>query len=221
MQNLEALKRKRKNAELAAINKKVESSVNDLTNSDSSSDDSNEPPSKTTKQGVVASQSTNPEVSLPSNFFDKSILASTSKIETQGIDETSKEIGHQSGELPKGFFDNPVEDAKARHEPFKNPMDEEWEKFQRVMAVESYKADNLDEEDLETLQVDRDVDEVEEQLSSWTKIDQLQKKAEELLGKRVENDKKYDAANDDDTSDEDFDFDSWRNKSTFKSKKAS
>ena len=216
---MEALKRKRKNAE-TVNDQKPSNAVNNVDAVSLS-----EPPLKIIKKDEEPLPSTTiaSGKSLPPDFFDKSIPQSTSEEDKPTAGESSKDIVHQQGELPKGFFDNPKEDAKARHAPFKNPMDEEWEKFQRVMAVESFKADNLEEEDLESFQVERDVDEIEEQLSSWAKIDKLQKKADELLRERMEHDKKANAKKDeDDTSDdEDFDFDSWRSKSTLKSKKTS
>ena len=39
--------------------------------------------------------------------------------------------------LPEGFFDDPKMDAKARNVEYKDPMTEEWEKFQKSIAKET------------------------------------------------------------------------------------
>ena len=38
--------------------------------------------------------------------------------------------------LPEGFFDDPKKDAKARHVEYKDPMTEEWERFQKSIQKE-------------------------------------------------------------------------------------
>ena len=40
------------------------------------------------------------------------------------------------GALPEGFFDDPKQDAKARKVEYKDPMIEEWEKFQKTIQKE-------------------------------------------------------------------------------------
>jgi zinc finger protein 830 len=126
-------------------------------------------------------------------------------------------------ELPKGFFDNPVEDAKARHVPYKDPMDEEWEKFQKAISTESQFSQNLVEEELEEIQTERNIEEIEEQISSWAKIEMLQKKAEELAAsiaqgeavKRMETENQGEEGEGDDDLEEDLDmFADWRKKGT-------
>ena len=42
-----------------------------------------------------------------------------------------------SAALPEGFFDDPKMDAKARKVEYKDPMTEEWEKFQKSIAKET------------------------------------------------------------------------------------
>ncbi len=39
--------------------------------------------------------------------------------------------------LPEGFFDDPKLDAKARKVEYKDPMAEEWEKFQKSIQKEN------------------------------------------------------------------------------------
>ena len=38
--------------------------------------------------------------------------------------------------LPEGFFDDPKMDAKARKVEYKDPMTEEWERFQKSIQKE-------------------------------------------------------------------------------------
>jgi hypothetical protein len=38
--------------------------------------------------------------------------------------------------LPEGFFDDPKKDAKARHVEYKDPMTDEWERFQKSIQKE-------------------------------------------------------------------------------------
>ena len=40
-------------------------------------------------------------------------------------------------DLPEGFFDDPKMDAKVRHVEYKDPMTEEWERFQKSIAKET------------------------------------------------------------------------------------
>lgn len=79
-----------------------------------------------------------------------------------------------NGDLPKGFFDNAEEDAKARDEIYKNPMDEEWSKFQRTMQEENKIVDNLTETDLVETQNYRDLIEIDEQIEHWDRINKLE-----------------------------------------------
>ena len=38
--------------------------------------------------------------------------------------------------IPEGFFDDPLQDAKARKVEYKDPMMDEWEKFQKTIKKE-------------------------------------------------------------------------------------
>lgn len=83
-------------------------------------------------------------------------------------------------DLPAGFFDDPVRDARERKIVYKDPLEEEWNKFQRVISGESSKADFLVQDELEETQKEKTVEEIDKQLNSWQKIDQLQKKIENI-----------------------------------------
>ncbi len=40
-------------------------------------------------------------------------------------------------DLPEGFFDDPKKDAKARMVDYKDPLNEEWERFQKSIQKEN------------------------------------------------------------------------------------
>ncbi|RWS17887.1 zinc finger protein 830-like protein [Dinothrombium tinctorium] len=143
---------------------------------------------------------------LPSDFFDKSASNANEKSETEAINE-----------LPKGFFDNPEMDAKARNVPYKDPKDEEWEKFQKVIAEEKNASEALIEEQFDEFQFERNLEEVDAQISNWEKLNKLQSKAEELIAKANENMSTGNDGSDEDESDvnENIDiFSDWRSKGT-------
>lgn len=48
----------------------------------------------------------------------------------------SSAASNSTKSLPEGFFDDPKKDAKARHVEYKDPMTEEWEKFQKSIQKE-------------------------------------------------------------------------------------
>ena len=50
--------------------------------------------------------------------------------------------GPQGSSLPEGFFDDPKLDAKARKVEYKDPMTEEWDKFQKTIQKEDDVSDH-------------------------------------------------------------------------------
>lgn len=147
---------------------------------------------------------------LPNDFFDNpnELIAENNTID-------SKEPEIDSNSLPKGFFDDPVLDAKARHVPFKDPIDEEWDKFQKVIAEETNTSQNIIEEEIEEIQVDRTLVEIEEQISNWSKVDEMQKRAEELHKECLKNGdiKVEESESDSDVDDQEMNvFSNWRSR---------
>ncbi|XP_067138252.1 zinc finger protein 830 [Centruroides vittatus] len=113
---------------------------------------------------------------LPEDFFDNAtkeqITPST----------TTKEVERQkSNELPEGFFDNPILDAKVRKVEYKDPMEEEWEKFKKIMAEESSLSQAIIEEDMQESNVEREITEIDEQIHRWSRVEALQERKEELM----------------------------------------
>lgn len=63
-------------------------------------------------------------------------------------------------------------------------MVEQMEVFMREIAQESLVSEVIIEEEIELLQKEKDIDEVDEQINQWERVDQYQKKIEEIHKKR-------------------------------------
>lgn len=112
--------------------------------------------------------------------------------------------------LPEGFFDDPELDAKARGVSRAEKLDAEYEEFRKIIQTEEVKSDVLIEKDDVLRDVDRDLDEVEELITRWTKIENMHQKREELLAAsklRKENLKAKDQSSEDESDDSDIDLD--------------
>lgn len=147
--------------------------------------------------------------SLPQDFFDSGVPVPVVANNNQSFAASSKEE-NETGTLPKGFFDDPKLDAKSRNGPHaKDPMVEQMEVFMREIAQESLVSEVIIEEEIELLQKEKDIDEVDEQINQWERVDQYQKKIEEIHKKRES--KRAAAAalsknpNDEDSDDDDED----------------
>lgn len=71
--------------------------------------------------------------------------------------------------LPEGFFDDPVKDAKARNLDYKDPIEEEWEKFQKEIKAASNFSNAIIAEDQEESTTERQIDEIDEQIRNWSR----------------------------------------------------
>lgn len=71
--------------------------------------------------------------------------------------------------LPEGFFDDPVKDAKARNLDYKDPIEEEWEKFQKEIKAASNFSNAIIAEDQEEATTERQIDEIDEQIRNWSR----------------------------------------------------
>ncbi|XP_066994904.2 zinc finger protein 830 [Anabrus simplex] len=83
--------------------------------------------------------------------------------------------------LPEGFFDDPMLDAKARNVEYKDPIEEEWEKFQKAMKEETTVSAQIIADDQEVATAERQIDEIDEQLRNWSRVLDLEKKKEEVV----------------------------------------
>ncbi|XP_071942134.1 zinc finger protein 830-like [Antedon mediterranea] len=154
---------------------------------------------------------------LPDDFFDSNIKPSSQPETTTEKDVQPESSKTMAEALPEGFFDDPDMDAKVRKvEPKKN-IDDEWAEFQKVMQQEQQVSEAILEEDVDEAQKERQIDEIDEQITRWKKTDILRDKQEELRAKANERDsssKDNENVEDDDDDDEaDFEeFLDWRSK---------
>lgn len=127
---------------------------------------------------------------LPDNFFDNpnaptfyeatltktSIKTNLVNIErgtdTDKTEDANNEMAtehHKDETLPEGFFDDPIKDAKARHSEYKDPVEEEWEKFQHEIKAASDFSNAIIAEDQEESITERQIDEIDEQIRNWNR----------------------------------------------------
>ncbi|PNF28637.1 hypothetical protein B7P43_G08707 [Cryptotermes secundus] len=93
--------------------------------------------------------------------------------------ETTKTVASNQEEvLPEGFFDDPLLDAKARNVEYKDPIEGEWEKFQKEMKEESTVSAQIIAEDQEEATARRKIDELDEQMRNWSRVVDLEIKRE-------------------------------------------
>lgn len=154
---------------------------------------------------------------IPSDFFDDakpkqvsilakgSIESSRSKPEEEPKDEV----------LPEGFFDDPVKDAKIRNLEYKDPQDEEWERFQREIKEAATLSNEIIAGEQEEATVERQIEEIDEQMERWSKVLDLEKKKELVTNKLKERPVQMEVESSDESEadDENFDeFPDWRAK---------
>ncbi|KAM8838973.1 zinc finger protein 830 [Synchiropus picturatus] len=122
---------------------------------------------------------------LPADFFDSSIPpapapAAAHSGSVQKAEEASRAPGKQdnaSEVLPEGFFDDPVRDAKVRNvDTPKDHMDKEWEEFQKEIRQVNTKSDAIVAEDDEEGRIERQIDEIDEQIECYKRVELLRDK---------------------------------------------
>ncbi|XP_011863259.1 PREDICTED: zinc finger protein 830 isoform X2 [Vollenhovia emeryi] len=187
---------------------------------------------KTSSQPVVQARS-----NLPADFFDNNskqvngasapAQKSASKdgdpaVNTADVQHT--EEGEKEKEkvrdtnpavLPEGFFDDPVMDAKVRNVEYKDPIEEEWEKFQKEIKEETAQSAQIIADDQEEATTERQLDEIEEQIGHWSRVMDLVKRMEQVQG----TDRKQENIDDDASSGDEAEFDEfldWRAKNSYK-----
>ncbi|XP_078378375.1 zinc finger protein 830-like [Oculina patagonica] len=109
------------------------------------------------------------ESSLPSDFFDNPKKSEQDEQKIMPSDEPTEGI-------PEGFFDDPRLDAKVRKVDYKDATEEEWEKFQKEMQVETQVSQSIVEGEDEESRVDRELSELSEQRLYFLRADALRDK---------------------------------------------
>lgn len=136
------------------------------------------------ENGLPANFFDNNESSKTANFFEATLRKttirselvsikrnnSTSKLSENVENSTPMEVDTHSDEhLPEGFFDDPIKDAKARNLDYKDPVEEEWERFQHEIKEAANFSNAIIAEDQEEATVVRQIDEIDEQIRNWSR----------------------------------------------------
>lgn len=130
--------------------------------------------------------------SIPSDFFDSKPSVQTSSYfeatlqktsirkdlvnfnrDERNVEQdpaTSTNVKMETDEiLPEGFFDDPVKDAKARNLEYKDPVEEEWERFQKEIKAAASLSNAIIADDQEEATTERQFDEIDEQIRNWSR----------------------------------------------------
>lgn len=130
--------------------------------------------------------------SIPSDFFDSKPSVQTSSYfeatlqktsirkdlvnfnrDERNVEESpaaSTDVKMETDEvLPEGFFDDPVKDAKARNLDYKDPVEEEWERFHKEIKAASSLSNAIIADDQEEATTERQIDEIDEQIRNWSR----------------------------------------------------
>jgi len=135
-------------------------------------------------------------------------------------DTAEKEEEVDSGAVPEGFFDDPVQDAKVRGLEYKDPEEEEWANWTKEIATELTQSADMNAENQLGETVDRQIEEIDEQMRAWTRVIQIEKK-KEVVDEQVKS-KKDNAGKEETIEDSDEELDDealddlfdWRKKKT-------
>ncbi|XP_030631466.1 zinc finger protein 830 [Chanos chanos] len=153
-------------------------------------DDNDDDEVKTETNGKTGSegksddrQKGTPTPGLPADFFDSSIptfpsVTHSGSISKADEDEKISEKKENTAEaLPEGFFDDPVKDARVRNvDTPKDQMDKEWEEFQKEMRQVNSASDAIVAEDDEEGRLERQIDEIDEQIECYRRVELLREK---------------------------------------------
>uniref|UniRef100_A0A1A9VM24 ZNF380 coiled-coil domain-containing protein n=1 Tax=Glossina austeni TaxID=7395 RepID=A0A1A9VM24_GLOAU len=114
---------------------------------------------------------------------------STVHAKPRGLEKTKKEVNLKSKTekisdkatissveaLPELFFDEP-----SNKKDLKDPHDEEWERFQREIKEETVTSNMIIAGEQNEATVDRQIEEIDEQIQHWTKVLDLEEKVEKM-----------------------------------------
>ncbi|XP_048007548.1 zinc finger protein 830 [Leguminivora glycinivorella] len=117
--------------------------------------------------------------------------------------------------IPEGFFDDPILDAKVRNIEYKDPVEEEWEKFQKEIKEQATASAEIIAGEQEEATAERQIDEIEEQMRNWNRVLELELKKEETKKNKLDTEQQ--SENEEDSNDEgDIDeFLDWRAKKAY------
>jgi len=136
----------------------------------------------------------------------------TPSLETNEVRSGNQDSNTNNSNIPEGFFDDPVQDAKARNVPYINVEEEEWEKFQKEIGEEMSTAQTILVEDREEATADRQIEEIDEQMEAWRRVSIMEQKIDQVNQRKNgttstrnrEIDNKTNSNNSDSESDDDY-----------------
>uniref|UniRef100_A0A2C9LK10 Zinc finger protein 830 n=1 Tax=Biomphalaria glabrata TaxID=6526 RepID=A0A2C9LK10_BIOGL len=105
--------------------------------------------------------------------------------------------------LKTGFFDDPKLDAKVRNVEYKDKDEEQWDLFQKAIKEEAQVSEVIMEEEDEQVNIDRNIDEIDDQIHRWQEVENLHVK-KETIAKSCKPDGSKDNV-DDEVDDEELD----------------
>uniref|UniRef100_A0A915DUM5 U1-type domain-containing protein n=1 Tax=Ditylenchus dipsaci TaxID=166011 RepID=A0A915DUM5_9BILA len=200
-ENVEKFKRAVAGSQKAAAKRKLEAEeqVESKKHKESSSDEDEEEE----KEQPQYSAKTPWQVEVAEKNNEHKIMSSSVKV-IEGV--------------PEGFFDNQDMNSRVRGtmEKQKN-LESEVEKFLKEVAEEDNQKEEVEDAEIETNAVQKELELIDEQMERWKAINELEIKKEETLEKAKNFNQKpnFDPMEQDESdSDEDFDFNSidWRTK---------
>ncbi|KAM4605331.1 zinc finger protein 830 [Polymixia lowei] len=146
-----------------------------------------------TTNGPPQKSESAPAGGLPADFFDSSIPSTPTVSHSGSIlkaDEPEKSVEKKENTaeaLPEGFFDDPVRDAKVRNvDAPKDLMDKEWEEFQKEIRQVNTKSEAIVAEDDEEGRLERQIDEIDEQIECYRRVEILRDKRDVVKSKSVQ-----------------------------------
>jgi len=144
---------------------------------------------------------------IPEDFFDSKgkNVAVTDSIESDKVDNA----------LPEGFFDDPKRDAIVRNIDYKDPQEEEWQKFQKEIKDETSVSLEIIAGEVEASTNDRQIQDIDEQMYNWQRVLNMEKKREDISEKLKSNPVKMECSDSSAEESEGDDFDEfldWRAK---------
>nr|XP_019530686.2 zinc finger protein 830-like [Aedes albopictus] len=194
-------------------------------------------------KGILKNSTSDQKQSLPSDFFDSGStkinkdlvnirLPPTKRANAEEAEPTAQEPPPDEEKLPEGFFDDPKADAKARNIEYKDPNDEEWERFQREIKEATTESLAIINEEQEESTAERQISEIDEQIRNWSRVLSLERKKEAVrqrtltameVGEQLQQQQavkvKKEEADDSEEDGDDAEFDEfpdWRAKKSFK-----
>jgi hypothetical protein len=119
--------------------------------------------------------------STSSEKKDKKSFESNSQEKDSNVEPASSPASVVVTSLPEGFFDDPEQDAKVRGFSREQNLEAEYEAFKKIIQSEEVKSEVIIEKDDTLREVGRELEEVDELINRWTKIENLHQKREALL----------------------------------------